>query len=262
MHRIIRLSPLCLLVFLTCPHAENQAPILVCGDPNPSEWSEVKEKSTPKQNDEAYGVSADFVRATFALMGKKFTLIGNLPWKRCLNEVQNGHIDFAMGAYFNPERAKLFDYSIHYNTLTPQIFYLTAVPVSVTQLSDLKNYHGCGIYGSSYAHYGLKSENLDLGAGYDSLLRKMRARRCDYFVEELEIIASFKSFGKDILNDGDIRHVAAPWANSPSRYLVTQKNGRNSALLNQVNEALETLIKSGKAEEIWKAQGSNIPYQP
>ena len=262
MHQLNRLMPFLMLWFIAVANAETVAPIQICGDPNPTEWTETTGQLTPKPGTEAVGFSADMTRAVFALLDKPIILIGNLPWKRCLNQVQNGQIDFAMGAYFNDERAKVFDYSIHYNTLTPQIFYLAASPVAASQLSELKRYHGCGIYGSSYAHYGLKSEDLDLGAGYDSLLRKMAARRCDYFVEELEIISSFRQYRKDILSDGEIRHVAAPWAVGPSRYLVTQKSGKGSKLLPQINQALETLIKSGKAEEIWKAHIGEIPYKP
>jgi len=252
----------CLLFFLLqALHAQTATPTKICGDPNPSEWMTPATLAQHPELSAVTGISVDMMRAVFNVVGKDVIFTADLPWKRCLNEVQNGNIDFAMGAYYDQERAKTFDYSIHYNTLTPQIFYLSSNPVTAASLNELKRYKGCGNYGSSYEHYGLNAAQLDLGAGYDSMIRKLRAKRCDYFVEELEIIASFKMFGKDILSEPDIAHSNAPWAVAPSRYVITAK-GKNTKLLEQINHALEGLIKSGKAAEIWKTIIATIPYKP
>lgn len=262
MHQLIKFAFVSLLFFMRVGHAQSHATVTICGDPNPAEWVTVTENVVREKDLIMVGYSAKITKSAFLQMGIEVRLIGNLPWKRCLNEVQNGNIDFAMGAYFNEERAKVFDYSVHYNTLTPQIFYLKSNPVNVSQPGDLKHYRGCGIYGSSYMHYGIKNDDLDLGAGYDSLIRKLHARRCDFFVEELEIIGSFKTIGKDVLNDSAIGHANVAWAVAPSRYLITAKGGKNSALLQQINETFEAMIKSGKAQTLWSAESGNVPYKP
>jgi ABC-type amino acid transport substrate-binding protein len=96
--------------------------------------------------------------------------------------VQEGKIDFAMDAYFSDDQAKLFDYSHHYNNLTPQVFCRAERPARVTRIADLKKYRGCGMLGASYAHCGLKVEELDLGVNtYEALLSKLKAGGCDYF---------------------------------------------------------------------------------
>ena len=148
------------------------------------------------------------VRAAFLHLGKQVEFNGELPWKRCLKEVEYGNIDFALGVYFNEERAKIYDYSIHYTTLTPQIFYLSTKPIEIQKLSDLNHYLGCGIDGSSYAHYGLNSETIDLGNGYDSLFRKLLIHRCDYFVEELEAIYDNRE-GLKFLSNPLVKHGCA-----------------------------------------------------
>lgn len=266
----IKFVPIIFMLLMQTGYAEELPPIQICADPNPLEWglekgSAVLTPTAPSalgQTISGLGISADIVSATFTLMGRRVNFISDLPWKRCLSEVQNGHIDFAMGAYYNAERAKIYDYSNHYNTLTPQIFYTASISAVFANVSDLKPYRGCGMYGSSYTHYGLNEQDLDLGSGYDSLIRKLHAGRCDYFVEELEIIEAFKKTGANIFADKQIKHVAAPWAKAPSRYLITAKNGKNSVLLGQINAALNTLIKSGKAEKLWNSQITDIPYKP
>lgn len=253
--------PLLWLTSGSC-HGSTPPPIVVCADPTPVAWVASPERPAPVQGAVVGGFSASIVRAVFDRLGKEVKLTEDLTWKRCLHEVQNGTIDFAMGAYLTEEREKVFDYSIHYNTLTPQIFYLAARPIVVNQLGDLKKYRGCGLYGSSYDHYGLKSEELDLGAGYDSLVRKLHGGRCDYFVEELEIISNFKAVGQVFLKDAELEHSNVPWAKAPSRYLVTAKNGKNAKLLEQINAVLKDMIKSGNALEIWRSQIDDIPYKP
>ena len=261
MRRSITLIAFSLCMLMHSSYAQDIKPIQVCGDPDPTEWMTPEQRRLHIQSGQPSGISIEISKAAFNVMGRSVTFIGNLPWKRCLNEVQNGNIEFAMGAYFSEARAQIFDYSIHYNTLTPQIFFLTSNPVIVSDLNSLRRYRGCGLLGSSYIHYGLKNEELDLGAGYDSLLRKLRAKRCDYFLEELEVISNFKKLGKNILVEPDITHMNVPWASPPSRYLITAK-GSNTKLMEQLNLALESVIRSGKAEEVWSAQIQNIPYKP
>lgn len=248
MRLVTKMLAVCLLLVLRVSHAQAVDPIRVCGDPNPVDWMTPEQRKDHYQTYRISGISIEIVKATFKVMGRSGTFIGSLPWNRCLSEVENGNVEFAMGAYFNEARSEIFDYSVHYNTLTPQIFYLKSKPVIAADLSELRRYRGCGLIGSSYSHYGLKEDELDLASGYDSLLRRLRAGRCDYFLEELEVISNFKKIGKNILAEPDIDHINAPWASAPSRYLITGK-GRNSKLLEQVNHALETVIKSGTAKK-------------
>ncbi len=237
-------------------------PITVCADADPPPWTYWKLDGEGKKTREVIGSSVELVTAAFALIGKTVVFSGELPWKRCLYEVEEQTIDFAMDAYFDTERAKTFDYSVHYNTLTPQIFYLKSTPVSITSVNDLKKYRGCGINGFSYVHYGLSLRDLDLGAGHDSLYRKLHAKRCDYFVEELEVIAGYNLIGKHYLDDADIAHGPVPGASAPAKYLLTAKNGRNSGLLKQLNLAIVELIRSGKAEEAWNRHAAGLAFKP
>jgi polar amino acid transport system substrate-binding protein len=254
MRRIVQLIFLSQIFFYASSYAQEINSVTVCNDPAPPPAG--ADRSKPGDDFFTY-----LIKTTFSRIGIKATFIVNYPFKRCLNEVENRRIDFVMGAYFDAERAKVFDYSSHYYTLTPQLFYLANRPVQIEQLADLKKYRGCGIYGSSYAHYGLRPEDLDLGPGYTSMFNKLHANRCDYFVEELEVIQTLDAAGRNYLNDTSITHTDVPGAVAPSRYLVTAKNSKASAILGKFNKALEDVINSAEAREIWKKENGNVTYK-
>ena len=262
--RIILIFSMLLLSSLAAAaNAADNLIIRICGDRDPLSMAvDTRSDATSDKSPKLIGFSVDMIRAVFSSLGKNVTFISNLPWKRCLNEVENGNVDFAMDAYFDLERAKVFDYSTHYNTLTPQIFFLASHPVDFSRLANLKRFRGCGVQGTSYTHYGLKPEELDLGIDRDSLFRKLNAQHCDYFLEELEDIASYKLIGIDHLNNPALRHETVSWAVAPSKFLITVKNGKNAALMEKINAAIYTIIKSGQAEQYWKKTLIGIPYKP
>ena len=167
-----------------------------------------------------------------------------------------------MDAYFDLDREKLFTYSTHYNTLTPQIFFRRDHPVDFSSRAALKKFRGCGVLGTSYTHYGMRSSELDLGPNREALFNKLFAKRCDYFLEELEDIASYQLIGIDHLNNPALRHETVSWAVAPSKFLITVKNGKNAALIEKINAAIYTIIKSGQAEQYWKKTKIGIPYKP
>jgi len=241
--------------------AQNTRAITICVDTDPPPPNAIRRDANGKKIIPIEGASVDIVRAAFSHLGLQVEFNGDLPWNRCLKEVEQGSVDFALGVYFNEERRKIFDYSAHYNTLTPQVFYLSSKPVVVATVDELKKYRGCGIYGSSYAHYQLDAKDLDMGSDYDSLYRKLLAKRCDYFVEELEAVVD-SSTGKNFLAQPLVQHYPAAWAQAPSRHLVTAKNSRNSPLLLRINAALEFIIQSGQAEATWKKSMGDMPFKP
>jgi ABC-type amino acid transport substrate-binding protein len=176
--------------------------------------------------------------------------------------VEYRQIDFAMDAYFDLERSKRFDYSMHYRTSTPQVFFRRENPITVADVSDLKKLKGCGLVGWSYVHYGLSKESLDMGVGLANMVAKLKARRCDFFLEELETIYSNKLVGDDYLTDPVIAHLPVPWAKAPTSHLMASKNSEASALIPAIDRALTGLIKSGTAAAIWKKHARELPFRP
>lgn len=244
------------VLYFHCIQATGQelSSVSICYDPPP----------TMLRND------PNVLRATFFnyIVAESFAQIGvqvkydlQHTFKACMDLVKNGQVDFLQGAYYDTERAKNFDYSDHYNTLTPQVFYRKDQPIKITQVSDLKRYKGCGIYGSTYAQYALSEKDLDLGPGYKSMFNKLLAKRCDYFVEELEVLYEMGAAGTEFLDNPMISHTGVPGALPPSRYLITMKNGKASALLPKFNKALSQVIESAGAKEFWTRENGERAYQ-
>lgn len=237
--------------------------VSICGDPEPPPWLYWKRQATTGSGEkELTGASLEIIRAAFNQLQIRAQFIGMYPWKRCLSLVQAGKVDFAMGAYFDDERAKVFNYSIHYFSLTPQIYTRRADRLSIRHISDLKNLRGCGMLGASYGNYDLKPEDLDLSLGYESLINKLKARRCDYFVEELEAMNAARTSGQARYSDDEIVSQAAPGAKVATKHLITAKDNKVNALLPALNNALMQIIQSGEAERIWKKHAGDLPYKP
>jgi polar amino acid transport system substrate-binding protein len=237
--------------------------VTVCADPDPPPWTYWVRDSANAKTTSYIGFSVDTFTTAFKRIGHSVRFIGDLPWARCLLMVQEGKVDFAMDAYHSDERAKLYEFSHHYNTLTPQVFFRTQKPITVTVIADLKKYKGCGMLGASYAHYGLKAEELDLGVNtYEGMLAKLKAGRCDYFVEELEVISGYKKLGRDLLGDPGLHHNAVVDASAPAKHLITAKGGEASKLLPKLNQNLTAMIRSGELAKIWGKHMPDAPFAP
>jgi ABC-type amino acid transport substrate-binding protein len=258
--RVALLAGMALLAFAA--RAGEGHSVSVCADPDPPPWTYWKRDASGQKGTEFVGSSVDTLRAAFAAIGKTVEFHGEYPWARCLTMVEAGQVDFAMDAYFDTERARRFAYSRHYNTLTPQVFFRANKPLQIERVLDLKKYVGCGMIGASYVHYSLAPEDLDLGVGYGGLIKKLKAQRCDYFVEELEVIAGYQFIGVDYLADPQLRHAPVPGAKAPAKHLLAAKNSPAAALMPKLNAAIANLVKSGEAARMWKLHAGNLAYTP
>lgn len=240
------------------------ADFTVCADPDPPPWSTWVRDSQGKPTGKFVGFSVDLVTAAFGRIGKTVEFIGNLPWSRCLLQTESGEIDFAMDGYYSEDRARRFAFSAHYNTLSPQVFFLADSDVKVSTKSDLKRYRGCGMLGASYGHYGLDPSELDLGvATYEGTIRKLMARRCQYFVEELEVITGLWALGRIPFDQRLLSSSAVRDASAPSKHLLTAKGGRGEKVLRELDVAINALIASGEAAKMWRPWApAGLDYKP
>jgi len=262
MHNLKYLLTLALLLAAPWAGAASATHVSICADPDPPPWTYWVRDAKNQRTKVFVGTSVDTLRAAFRKIGKTVEFNGDYPWARCVLMVEQGKIDFAMDGYFDDERAKRFSYSTHYSTLTPQVYFLARKPVAVNSLADLKRHKGCGLIGASYAHYGLASTELDLSTGYDSLFRKLKAGRCEYFVEELEVISGYRIIGIDYLGDPEIGHAPVPQAKGPAKHVFAAKGSEAAKLLPELDKAIAELIKSGQAAAIWKKHAPAFTFRP
>ena len=233
--------------------------LTACADP--PEWTFMVRDAAGIVTRSKGSFSVDMLEAAAAHLGRSVRLIV-LPWTRCLRQVEAGEIDFALGAYYTEERARRLSYTVPYSRGTPQVYYMRARPVHIESMADLHRYRGCGLMAGTYAHYGLQAKELDLGVNtYDKLITKLKLNRCDYFVEELEVIAGYKLIGQDYLSDPALAHGPVPDVRAPEAHLVAGLNSRGAALIPQLNAEMQELIRTGQDAKLWRRHAGDIPYQ-
>ncbi len=251
--------PLAALLGLAAMAATAQAePMTACGEPGLGPpWL----YRTPGQPQQLSGFLVDLWTPLFAKLGVELTLIGNLPFKRCLRAVESGEIDFALAAYRDDERARTLAFSAPYKTFTPQVFYRATKPLQVAGRADLKRWRGCGKNGASYAHYGLGPGDLDQGARNDQqLIDKLLVGRCDYFVEELEVIAQLELGKVDHLATPGLAHAPVPDVPAPAFHVVAARGSAAAALLPRLDAAFTEALRKGEVARHWRRHAGQLPY--
>lgn len=207
------------------------------------------------------GFTADFWPVLFQAQGHSLTIRGDLPFKRCLRAVAAGEVDFVLGAYRDEERARELAFSEPLRTLTPQVFFRQDHPLRIQARADLRQWRGCGMNGSSYAHYGLNPGDLDQGArSYRTLIEKLMVGRCDYFVEELEVIERLDHGRQRLLETPGLAHGPVPDVPRPSLHLAARLGSPAAAEMPALNAAYAQSMKSGELLKIWRRYAPTLPY--
>lgn len=254
--RLLLLLP---VLAFDCPAGAQEPPISVCIDPEPPPWSFWKQGETGAR--ELSGFSVDLVRRLFHDAGRDVRFATDLPWSRCVHDMRLNKTGFAMDLYQEGPHAAETLYSVRYDTLTPQVFTLRSRPITVKTPADLKRYKGCGIIQGAYEHYGLQAKELDLSAnGYAGVVQKLKGGHCDYFVEELEIMAGLGMSHENYLDDPDIEHHPLKGVKPPSLHLATARDGLDAALIPKLNAEIEAMDKSGELAALWRKYAGDVPY--
>ncbi len=259
----MKVKLICMLGFgmALCSGASHALTVTACAEPSKGPpWLYPIMGPDGKPTGELAGFTADVVRKAFASFNVEVHLRGDLPLIRCLAMVASHDIDFAVGPYYDTERARVLAYSTPYRVLTPQIFYGARRPIKVRNIDDLAKYRGCGRHGWSYSHYGIKPGTLDTGAStYTALIQKLKAGRCDYFPEELEVLATQLPGKRSYLNDPELLHVPLPGAAIPGKHVVAAKDSAAARMLPRFNAALAGMIQSGEYDALWKKDIGDLP---
>ena len=255
---------LLLLLLAVARPASAEAPLTVsvCTDPEPPPWSFWKRDANGGKTTELSGFSVELVRHLFHEIGREVHFAADLPWPRCMYDLRTRKTGFAMDVYENGPYAAQLVYSVRYNTLTPQLFTLRDHPIAVETPADLKRYRGCGIVDGNYGHYGLNPKDLDLSAnGYAGVVQKLKGGHCDYFVEELEVLAGLRLTHEDYIGDPEIAHRRLKGVKHPSLHLITARDGADAALMPKLDALIEAMDKSGELAALWRKFAGDVPYR-
>lgn len=242
------------VLLLTAPLLSGHAapiPVRVCG--GDSEWPPSsffrRDQGVPTR--EVAGLSPEVLTRIFAGSGYMpvFTL---QPWARCQRGVENGLIDIAMGGIYSAERAQRFFLSRAYFSLTPAYFYWKpAAPaggIRIESADDLGRYRLCGMTGHNYAIYRQKDDRIDLGSGdYRAAVARLSHRRCDLFMENLEVVRGLAALGEPRLDDANLVGRAVPGLPQvPVHFMISRASQQGPALAAHIEEKLAAMEKSGE----------------
>lgn len=251
------------MLALATATATAQTRVTICADPNAPAMVFWDRDEAGVKTGRLVGFYVDLVSAAFERAGVQANYDGSYPWVRCLKMVEDGLIDFALGGFWDEDRARRFAFTRSYLRWTPQVFFDKRRPLTISSTADLRKYRGCGVTGFSYAHYGLRPADLDLGVTtFEQLVKKLEIGRCDYFVEELETFRDMKIDGVEVLKRPNLGHGSVPGAQEPTTHLLTRKGGPGEALIPEIDRHLTALIDNGQALGFWRRYLGNEPYRP
>jgi polar amino acid transport system substrate-binding protein len=181
-----------------------------------------------------------------------------LPWERCLQLLRSGKYQLALNGSYSEERNRDFLLTRPYYATHSAYFYSRERHpwgFGIKQLADLKRYRVCGLHGYNYRTYGFGPGELDDGAGrFPQLLAKIRADRCDLFIEKREVMAGFK------LTDPVMRGllegnwlVQAPLDEVPPtgfHIMVSRALPNSQALHDAIDAELGVLMQTGELKQL------------
>lgn len=198
------------------------------------------------------GAMVEFLEVLFAEINLEYTL-KHKPWKRCLEELKNSSgpddIEIVINASSNPERVKNYHVSKPIYHLNPGVFYsIHRYPKGLDLKSpgDLKKYKICGVRGYNYQEYGLVDSDLFFVSGtLKKILKMVGTGRCEVVVSSIEPVLGSKLFGDSILPN-NVRIIKIPYSKaSPFHLLIARNSSRGLRLLEQMNFAIDKLMKDG-----------------
>ena len=202
------------------------------------------------------GYTADIIREIFEPQGYKVTKIF-LPWKRALLEAKEGkECDAITEIYFNKGRLQDYWFGVPYTVHEVYMIGLKSHPVnSYNSLIELKEYvigynRGGSLSKEFDSAYYLKKYEVN---GYKKGIEMLLDKRIDFFVTP----KSVAFYEADKIGKSDkIQSIGGAIQRQYVHMAFSKKNPDNLIRMQDYNEGLFLLLKSGRYNEILKEHGS------
>jgi ABC-type amino acid transport substrate-binding protein len=193
------------------------------------------------------GISVEVLKAIFNPQPE----IKLRPWARCMAEVEAMQgSDVMMSTFKTSEREQKFYFSHSYYHLTPAYFYSRQkflVP-PIKQLSDLSKYKVCSLHGAATSYVGNTALKIESGAtNYLSLIRKIDRGYCEIVIDMREVLFGLSKIGIASFDAAHYQILPLPETQPlPLHFAVSKKNPNALKILNELNQGIIQLEKSGK----------------
>ena len=258
------LAQLACLLLATSSHAETATllgKVAICEDG--SEWPPYTyfERRDGKKTERIIGFAVDVIQDIFSRNGLLYSL-ELIPWARCQAEVKLGkNYQMALNLSYSEERNRNYLLTRPYYQTTNYYFYSRRQypnGLAIHSVADLKSYAVCGLLGYNYTGYGLKAGEVDQQArDFPAVIAKLHNRRCDLFVEKLEIMTGFLAIGEPFLQDKDLGRAAIPgMEHAPFHMAISPAMPQAMALRKLLDEELLKMESSGKLKALWQKYAS------
>lgn len=202
------------------------------------------------------GVITVIVKKAFQKAGHNAS-IKFIPWKRAMFEVERGRYDIVMGAYFNEDRAKKFNYSDPIYDIDVGLVALKSLGVTkYSKLEDLKPYKiGVSrgwINGKEFdeADY-LKKETV---TNQILNIRKLFKKRVDIISVAFGIFRYEVSKLKEYTLD-DVVFIQPPLMKNSLYLIMSLKKDDHKKIIGDFNRELEKMKKDGTYLKILNKYG-------
>ncbi|CAH0539825.1 substrate-binding periplasmic protein [Vibrio marisflavi] len=204
------------------------------------------------------GVITVVTKAAFSKVGINATF-RFVPWKRAMQEVEEGKSDVLMGAYYSKDRASRFAYSQPIYEIKVSIIALRSLGItSFENLEDLKKYKfGVGRgWVNSEAFDKATFLNKEEASNQILNVRKLFKRRVDMIVMAQGVFRTeYAKLSQSYINGEDYVFLTPALDEKFIYNLSGYKNPKSNEIIYKFNQGLEKLKESGEYEKILSKYG-------
>lgn len=247
------------------PGITQAQPVKICDDI--AEWAPFTyyERVDGKMDkSKLVGFVPELLKEVFKIVGLEHS-IELIPWKRCLNEVDNyggqkQYEAFTNGS-FSMKRADKYWVTAPLYEMRDGVFYsIKKYPNGppMTKPSDFVNFKLCGVLGYNYEpiyeDYGVpRSKKIDTGSKKTvDALEKISMGRCDLIESSIAVVYGGEAAGQYKI-PSDIKSMPIPGGKRLTYHMYIAKTSpRAYELLTKINQALLILKNNGASKRIYK----------
>lgn len=201
------------------------------------------------------GYTAELITEIFEPQGYTITKVF-YPWKRALDNAKKGvTCDAITEIYFNNQRLEDYWYGVPYSIHEVYVMALKSHPLkNYNNLHDLKN------YSLGYNRGGSPSKEFDAAdylnkqqtSGYTEGINMLLNKRFDFFVSA-KSVALYEA--NKLGHRTSIHPIGKPLQRQFVHMAFSKKNPQNKIRMQDYNQGLFLLFKSGRYDEIMKSHG-------
>lgn len=229
-------------------------PLRACGSNSEQPPFSFYERKNGVDTSKVMGVTVDMLKALEPTLGQKVE-VTLLPWRRCLAGLKSGDVDLAIDDRPGKNPTDEFLHSKAYFQLYPTYAFSVEAKTAnfdVEKPGVLAQMKVCGLPGRQYDAFGIQESQVEYGtSSYKSAFDKLKAKRCDIFVEYREVIGGLflvePLMAKVIV---DRAFLMKPLLNAKPVGLVFSVTSKSEALLNKLNVGIDAMQKKDKLSEL------------